>query len=152
MEKITKFIATNESDIADTEIPQYRDRYRCKPGQKNHADIIEAYAEYYSLSDRRLRDHIRGATTGFVIGITCDDGKYTVYSRPEEMMGPVPDEPTVYLLPRGAKSAAPTVHAGSAVSSYINIVETRLDKKLPTIELSADCGFSGPVVCLHCRI
>jgi hypothetical protein len=152
MEKITKFIANNESDIAEPEISRYGDGYRCNLGQKNHADILEDYVELYGLSDKRLRGHIRGDTTGFVLGITCQDRKLKFHSRPEQAMGPIPDEPTVYLLPHGAKSAAPTVCSGSPVSSIVNIIDIRLDKEHPTITISADSGYSGPVVCLNCHI
>ena len=152
MEKITKLVANDEVEAIEPEKSLCRDGYQRTPGKKTNADMIDDFAQFYGLSSRRLRAHITGATTGSVLGITYEYRKYTFHSRPEQLMGPIPDKPTVYILPRGAKSAAPTVHADSAVSSYINAGQNRFDKELPTVELSANNGYSGPVVCLNCHI
>jgi len=151
MEETTTFVQGNDGMGIGPQILHRCDGYRSKLGQKNHAFILEDYADFYGLSSRRLRDHITEATTGRVLGITRQNGQYRFHGRPEDIAGPIPDQPTVYLMPKSTKSAAPAVCANSPVSSHINMIEIRSDKAHPTLTISADRGFSGPVVCLNCR-
>lgn len=113
--------------------------------QFNLTDRQEEAAEFYDYSWRRLRDQV---VKGKVLGISYERGIGFIFYQdgPYQMMGPLPDIPTNFILPRGTTHVAHEICSG-AVSGFI--YEGQLIAKKyqhPEVELMAELGCSGVIV------
>jgi len=111
--------------------------------QFNLADRLEGVAEFYDYSSRRVRDQV---VKGKVLGLSYEPGLGFVFflDGHYEILGPVADIPTKFMLPVGTTCVGLEVRSG-AVSGLV--YQGQLKKKQhPEVELMAEAGCSGVIV------
>ena len=92
---------------------------------------------------RRLEPHARRAKAPWVLGIRPDsEGQLVCDGDAGEMIGPIPDAPTSYLLPRGTRAIDYGIVPG-AVSGRCFCFQLRTDVKRPYVVLATEQGYSG---------
>ena len=78
-------------------------------------------------------------------GIRADpEGQLVCDGEAGEMIGPIPDVPTSYLLPPGTKAIDYGIEPG-AVSGRCFCFQLRTDVKRPYVVLATEAGYSGAI-------
>ena len=108
-------------------------------------DRQEEAAEFFDYSWRRLYDQ---AVRGKVLGISYERGCGFIFYEDGhyEMVGPVPDMPTEFVLPRGTTRVAHEVCSGPVSGLIYQGKFIAKKHQHPEVELMAEPGCSGIIV------